>query len=69
MTAVNPFAFLFYQLDDMVSVFCLHDATHALGVVQVKRHVSELRHQLTSTYKTQFTTAFRTLRVLRIQPR
>ena len=67
MPAVDSLSFLLDELDDVIAVLRLHNTADAFGVVEVKRHIRKLRHQLSATHKTQFTASLGTLRVLRVQ--
>ena len=51
MAAVDALAFLLDELDDMVSVFGLHDTAHAFGIVEVKSHLGELADELSAAYE------------------
>ena len=51
VAAVDTLPFLLDELDDMIAVLRLHDTTHALGVIEVKRHIRKFRHQLATTDK------------------
>ena len=67
MTTVDAFAFLLYELDDVISVLRLDDTRYAFGIIEVKGHICKFAHQLSFSHKAQFTSSFSTLRVFRIE--
>ena len=68
MTHVHPVATFLYHLYDMESEFRFHDTAHALRIGKGKCHVSELRHQLALTHKSEFTALFGAFNIFGIHP-
>ena len=58
MAAVDTVATLFDQLNDMITIFSLHDLRNLFRVLQVESYICKFRQQACLTQKSQFSTPF-----------